>query len=203
MSEDMAEHNRLNHTDSLGRSPPERMAAFGYTQGSLWGETIRAGSSTPQGAFEGWRSSPGHNALMLTGGFVVAGVGKTYNPQSLYGWFWTVDFGDYDDSGVPLPTPQAEQQALAWFAEPDSSQANDDTLHNCPQAGKLTIAVWGGADDTAIDQAVASCTGTPVAAAYWIDPQTQTWHRWFPGQPQISSLTSLDHLQAIIALGGE
>jgi len=215
MSEDMAEHDRMNHTDSLGRSPSERLAAFGYTQASLWGEIIRAGSGTPQGAFEGWRSSPGHNAVMLTDGFVVAGVGKAYNPQSLYGWFWTVDFGDYDDSGVPLPTPTSiptptptptptpEARALAWSVDPGSSQALDNTMHNCPQAGKWAISVWGGADGTAIDRAVASCTGATVAAAYWIDPQTQAWQSWFPGQHDINTLTSLNHMQAIIAFGGE
>jgi len=212
MSEDMAQYNYLDHTDSLGRSPSERMAAFGYTQASLWGEIIRAGGITPQDAFEGWRSSPGHNAIMLTDGFVVAGVGQAYNPWSLYGWFWTVDFGDYDDSAVPLPTPtstptptptptpEAEEQALEWVVGPESS---DDTMYNCPRVDKWAISVWPGASGTAIDQAVASCTEASVAAAYWIDPQTQTWQRWFPNQPEISSLTSLDHMQAIIALGGE
>jgi len=76
-------------------------------------------------------------------------------------------------------------------------------MHNCPQPGKWAISVWGGTDGTATDQAVASCTGGTVAAAYWIDPQTQAWERWFPGQPEISSLTTLDHMQAIIAFGGE
>jgi len=75
------------------------------------------------------------------------------------------------------------------------------TLHNCPPAGKWAISVWDGADGTDTGQAVASCTGAPVAAAYWIDPQTQTWERWFPGQPEINSLTTLDHMQGTIALG--
>jgi hypothetical protein len=217
MSEDMAQHNYLGHIDSLGRSPSERMAAFGYTQASLWGEIIRAGSATPQDTFESWRNSPGHNAIMLTNGFVVAGVGKAYNPWSLYGWFWTVDFGDYDDDGIPLPTPtsiptptptptptpKVEPRAMAWSVLPGWSLAHDATIHNCPQADKWAMSVWGGADDTAIDQAVASCPEASVAAAYWIDPQTQAWQRWFPGQPEISSLTSLDHMQAVIAFGRE
>jgi uncharacterized protein YkwD len=209
MSEDMAEHNRLSHTDSLSRNPSERMAAFGYTQVSLWGEIIRAGGATPESAFEAWRSSPAHNAIMLTDGFVAAGVGKAYNPQSPYGWFWAVDFGDYDDSltasptptPTPMPTPGEEEQALARVAGPGWPQAHDGTMHNCPQAGKWAISVWDGTDGTATGQAVASCTGAPVAAAYWIDPQTQTWERWFPGQPDINSLTTLDHMQGITVLG--
>jgi len=215
MSEDMLEHSSMGHTDSLGRGPWERLMAFGYTQASQWGEIVLGGRSTPQGAFEGWRSSTWHNAVMLTDGFVVAGVGKAYDPQSLYGWFWTVDFGDYDDSGVPLPTPTSiptptptptptpEGRALPWSTPPGTPQALADTMQNCPQAGKWAISVWGGADGTAIDQAVASCTGVTVAAAYWIDPQTQAWQYWFPDQSEINTLTSLNHMQAIIAFGEE
>jgi len=214
MSEDMAVHNRLSHTDSLGRSPAERMAAFGYTQASLWGEIIRGGTGTPEGAFETWRNSPGHNAVMLTDGFVVAGVGKAYSPQSLYGWFWTVDFGNYDDGGVPLPTPtrmptptptptsDAEEQALAWAVGPGWPQAHDDTLHNCPKAGKWAISVWDGPDGTDTGQALAACGAGAVAAAYHIDPHTQVWSRWFAGWPAISNLATLDSGQAVITLGG-
>jgi hypothetical protein len=207
MSEDIAEHNCLSHIDSLGRNPSERMAAFGYTQASLWGEIIRAGDATPESAFEAWRSSPAHNAIMLTDGFVAAGVGKAYNPQSPYGWFWAADFGDYDDSltasptPTPTPTPGAEEQALARVAGPGWPQAHDGTMHNCPPAGKWAISVWNGADGTDTGQALATCGEGKVDFAYYVDPQTQTWERWFPGQPEINSLTTLDHMQGIIALG--
>jgi len=116
MSEDMAEHDYLGHTDSLGREMVQRMADFGYPPADRWGhvsdqpfgELMQAGSETPEGALEAWRNSPGHNAVMLTDDFVVAGVGKAQNLQSTYGWYWTVDFGGYDDpqatSLTPLPT---------------------------------------------------------------------------------------------------
>jgi len=204
MSEDMAEHARMNHTDSQGRNPSERLAAFGYTQASLWGEIIRAGTGTPQGAFDGWRSSPGHNAVMLTDGFVVAGVGKAYNPQSLYGWFWTVDFGNYDDGGVPLPTPtptptpmptpEAEEQALGWAAGP----ALDDTMHNCPQAGKWSVATWSGQCAVPIEEALASCS-QQVDVAYRINRDTQAWIRYLRDRPEISDLIAIDDGQGIIA----
>jgi len=200
MSEDMAEHNRLSHTDSLGRSPSERMAAFGYTQASLWGEIVRGGSNTPEGAFETWRNSPGHNAVMLTDGFVVAGVGKAYSSQSLYGWFWTVDFGDYDDSlaasTVPTPTP-----TLRPSPSPTPT-ATPGRMLGCPTAGKWSLAVWDGADGADIGQALATCGGGAVAAAYYIDPHTQVWSRWFADWPAISNLAILDSGQGIIALGG-
>ena len=93
MSEDMAEYGYLGHIDSLGRNPSQRVAAFGYTGGTMRGEIARGGSSTPQGAFDAWRNSPGHNAVMLTSGFVVAGVGKVVNLESYYGWDWAGQFG--------------------------------------------------------------------------------------------------------------
>lgn len=190
MSEDMAEHNRLSHTDSLGRSPSERMAAFGYTQASLWGEIIRAGSDTPEGTFEAWRNSPGHKAVMLTDGFVVAGVGKAYNPQSPYGWFWTVDFGD-------------SLTASLMGAHAPMSTPAPGRMVGCPAAGKWSLAVWTGSDGTDTGQALATCGAGAVAAAYYIDPHTQLWSRWFPGRPEVSDLQALDDMQAVIALGAD
>jgi|GEM_PF-584223 len=201
MSEDMAVHNRLSHTDSLGRSPAERMAAFGYTQASLWGEIIRGGSGTPEGAFEVWRNSPAHNAVMLTDGFVVAGVGKTYNPQSLYGWFWTVDFGDYDDSltasTVPLPTPSPTPTPTPSPPFTPTSGC----MVGCPTAGKWSLAVWTGGNDTPTGQALATCGAGTVDFAYYIDPDSQEWVRYFAGRTEISDLLALDNMQGAIAHG--
>jgi hypothetical protein len=209
MSEDMAEHNRLGHIDSLGRSPLERMAAFGYTKASMWGEVIRGGAETPEGAFEAWRNSPGHNAVMLTDGFVVAGVGKAYNSQSLYGWFWTVDFGDYADSQVasimssptatatPTPTPSATPTATP---KPTPTPASGGMV-GCPTAGKWSLAVWTGGDDTPIGQALATCGAGTVDFAYCIDPDTQDWLGYFVGHTESSDLLALDNMQGIIAHG--
>lgn len=198
MSEDMAVHNRLSHTDSLGRSPAERMADFGYEQASLWGEIVRSGFGTPEDAFEAWRNSPAHNAIMLTDGFVVVGVGKAYSPQSEYGWFWTVDLGDYDDSltastlssSAPPPTPSVPFTPQSGHMVP------------CPKAGKWAISVWDGADGADTAQALATCGTGAVAAAYYIDPHAEVWSRWFPGWPAISNLSTLDSGQAVITLGG-
>jgi len=224
MSEDMAEHNYLNHIDSLGRWPPERMQDFGYT-GSAWGEIIHAGSSTPEGAFEAWRTSSGHNQLMLTSYFVVAGVGMAFNPSSTYGWYWTVDFGDYDDSDGSWPTPTATSTATpspsptrtptptrsptptpASTSTPNPSSTPTPTpglMVGCPKAGKWSVAVWSGGDNTPIAQALATCGTVPVEAAYWLDPEWQAWLRYFAGHPELSSLPTLDNFQGILALGAQ
>jgi len=217
MSEDMAEYSYLGHIDSLGRGPSERMAAFGYTQGYMRGEIARGGSSTPEGAFEAWRNSPGHNAVMLTSGFAVAGVGKAVDLESYYGWYWTVDFGDYDDSvpGSPTPTRTPTRTptptpTLSPTATPTPTSSPTPTptatpgrMVGCPAAGKWSLAVWSGGDDTPTVEALATCTTVTVEAAYWLDPEWQAWLRYFAGHPELNSLPTLDDFQGLLALGAQ
>ena len=91
--------------------------------------------------------------------------------------------------------------AFAWTIGTGSSEAQQAML-NCPQAGKWSIAVWEGSDGTDTGQSLATCGGTSVAAAYYIDPETQEWERWFAGRPEVSSLGTLNHNQGVLALGG-
>ncbi len=88
-----------------------------------------------------------------------------------------------------------------WVGSTTISRAADDQLHNCPQSGKWAIATWDGADGTSTEQAVATCGEGAVAAAYYIDPQTQVWSRWFAGRSEISNLNSLNSHQGVLALG--
>jgi len=74
-------------------------------------------------------------------------------------------------------------------------------LRNCPQPGKWAISAWDGPNGTGTDTALATCT-TPVAAAYWLDPQTQAWLRYFDSRPEISNLVLLDGMQGMLILGG-
>ena len=185
MSEDMASHEYLAHTDSLGRDPSKRMADFGYGASSCWGEVL-SGADSPQAAFESWRNSPQHEAIMLDS-FLVAGVGKASNPQSPYRAFWTMDVRGYQDPVDASLTPAASLR----------------TIVGCPATGRWSLAVWSGANDTPTLDALATCTGVPVAAAYWVDPQSQTWLRFVVGHPEFSNLTTLDNLQSVILLGAQ
>ncbi|UCH86066.1 MAG: hypothetical protein JSU97_05860 [Dehalococcoidia bacterium] len=90
--------------------------------------------------------------------------------------------------------------ALVWAMGQGSSEAQDDTMHNCPHPGKWAIAVWDGADGTDAEQAFDTCGEGAVIAAYDLDPGTQGWSRWFAKRPEISNLTTLDQMQGIIAL---
>ena len=93
--------------------------------------------------------------------------------------------------------------ALVWATGTGSSEAQQGTMHDCPQEGKWSIAVWDGDDGTDAEQALATCGEGVVAAAYGIDPETQVWSRYFAGRPEISNLTTLNSMQGVVALGGE
>jgi hypothetical protein len=79
--------------------------------------------------------------------------------------------------------------------------AGQGSVQNCPQPGKWAISVWSGQDGAGVDQALATCGEGAVGAAYYLDPFTGNWLRWFSERPEISNLTTLDNLDGVIALG--
>lgn len=110
MSGDMAAKNYFSHTDSLGRDPFTRMAAFGYNYNTYMGENIAAGYSDAANTFNQWKNSSGHNANMLNPNYKVIGIGRVANLSSTYRYYWTTGFGGYVDQvisggGTPTPTP--------------------------------------------------------------------------------------------------
>ncbi len=107
MAEDMARNDYLSHTDSLGRDPVSRMAAFGYGYNTWKGENLAAGMATAQEAFDHWRQSPSHNANLLNPNFTVIGIGRAYNPGTTFGWYWANDFGGQGAQPPPPPAPAA------------------------------------------------------------------------------------------------
>jgi uncharacterized protein YkwD len=97
MSDDMAQKNYFSHTDSLGRSVSVRIGEFGYSYNTWWGENIAAGNSSALGTFTQWKNSAGHNSNMLNPNYRVIGIGRSYNANAAYRWYWTTDFGGYVD----------------------------------------------------------------------------------------------------------
>jgi hypothetical protein len=90
---------------------------------------------------------------------------------------------------------------MAWALAADPSVAQPGSMHNCPPAGKWSIAVWEGPDGTTATDALAACGADAVAAAYSLDPQTGAWSRWFAGKPDVSNLSPLGDMQGVLALG--
>lgn len=153
MSTDMATRNYAGHTDSLGRDPFTRMKAFGYNY-PPWGENIAAGNSDAQNTLNQWLTACdpdgsgsctyAHRQNMLNGSFKAIGIGRAYNPNSLYRWYWTTDFGGYVDAGSTIPKPAAP--TIGFFA------ATPATIG----AGQSAILSWSisGAGTVTIDPGV-------------------------------------------------
>jgi hypothetical protein len=76
-------------------------------------------------------------------------------------------------------------------------------MEGCPQPGNWAISVWTGATGTATDEALATCPSVTIAAAYWIDPQSQMWKHYFDGRPEITNILTLGEMQGLITMGGE
>ena len=105
MSTDMGEKDYFSHTDSLGRSPWDRMCDFGYCYNTWKGENIAAGYGTAEAVFDAWQNSPGHNSNMLGENYLVMGIARVYTAGSTYGYYWTNDFGGYQVEPSPPPAP--------------------------------------------------------------------------------------------------
>lgn len=162
MSEDMAAKNYFSHTDSLGRDPFTRMAAFGYSYGTYKGENLAAGNSSAQGALTQWQNacdadSSGactyaHRVNMLNPNYKVIGIGRAYGAGSTYRWYWTTDFGGYVDQtggtgggggggGTPAPS------ILFFSATPSSVVPGQSTILSWSVSGATTVAIDSGVGD--------------------------------------------------------
>lgn len=116
MSEDMAARHYFSHTDSLGRSPFQRVRDCGYASSGAGENLAIAGSAST--AFNLWlNSTMGHRENMLNSMWVVIGVGRA-------GSYWTVDFGNVDDSGQPWDSPPPPTPTATPTPPPGSGSAN-------------------------------------------------------------------------------
>ncbi len=113
MSYDMERAAAPMHTDTKGRSPQVRMAAFGFTLAPT-GENIAGGFQDAQRTFEALRDACdpdvsgvctyAHRLNFLNPNFKEIGVGRAYSPTSTYLYYWTIDLGGALGGGTP-PTP--------------------------------------------------------------------------------------------------
>lgn len=82
----------------LYHASPSNFDQNGY-KGSPTGENVSGGYATAKANLNAWQKSSGHRANMLYGGFKAIGIGRAYDRNSKYGWYWTTDFGgDLDET---------------------------------------------------------------------------------------------------------
>lgn len=85
-SVDMHERGFFDHDDPDGVSPFDRIDAAGYSGGGPQGENIAQGYQSAESVMNGWMTSPGHCANIMTAGFKELGVGMSQ-------YYWTQKFG--------------------------------------------------------------------------------------------------------------
>lgn len=69
------------------------LANHGYPVETWWGENIAWGHGTAQAAFTWWKTSPSHNANMLSPNFQAMGLVVARAPGTTWGDYWTQTFG--------------------------------------------------------------------------------------------------------------
>jgi uncharacterized protein YkwD/uncharacterized protein YraI len=134
-SVDMAANGYLAHTLLDGSTVEQNMANFGY-EGGTHGENIAAGTQTAAEAMQTWQGSAEHNANMLNASFGAIGIGRAYDPNSQYGWYWTTIFGDVSDGpGWLCGQAPPPSKSLSLFQSVDgATSASDVNLRTGPGA---------------------------------------------------------------------
>lgn len=138
-SQDMATKNYFSHDGLDGSGPQQRMKAAGYT-GNLWGENIVAGHEDAAGAIAWWKGSPGHNANMLNPNWKAIGIGRAFDANSQFGWYWTTTFGDKVDAtcGGPAANGQRTEAPANDQTGQNGTGGNGSTGGNGTAAGNAT-----------------------------------------------------------------
>lgn len=90
---DMARHDYFSHTLADGTDWHKNILDHRYLREPATAENIAAGRSSARGAFALWANSPGHDANMLDPDMWAIGIGRAYDADSRYGWYWTTTFG--------------------------------------------------------------------------------------------------------------
>ena len=92
-SRDMATRNYFagDHVDMNGRNIPTRLTWCGVAW-QAWRENIYAGSPDAGVVFEAWRTSAVHNTNLLASDITLAGVARSFNAASQFGWYWVMDY---------------------------------------------------------------------------------------------------------------
>jgi len=123
------------------------------------------------------------------------------------------DDGDYDCSAVGEGTdvdPATEPDnfdctrhtlTAATPTPTPTATVTPGVLLNCPLSGKWALSVWNGPTGKTPAEALATCTGVTIVAAYSLDPTSNVFLHYFPGRgTDVNNLVSLSNMQAILTL---
>lgn len=87
---DMADHDYFSHTGRNGSTLGQRVSAAGYTWSAV-AENIAAGTRSVSATVDGWMSSDGHCANLMSPSYRHVGLACAANTASTYGHYWTLN----------------------------------------------------------------------------------------------------------------
>jgi len=146
MSNDMATKGYLSHTDSLGRSSGQRLAAFGYTYS--WGEDLASGFSDAQSVLTGFETACDpdasgnctyeHRMILLGAGYTALGIANVNG-------YWSADFGTVVEQGITGPGTNPSAPTIASFtANPTTVTAGQPTTLSWSVTGATSVTMDNG-----------------------------------------------------------
>jgi uncharacterized protein YkwD len=100
---DMARNDSFSHThiDSQGRPIEQRFHDFGYLWQRPLAQASSTGAVTPEEAFQQFRASKAHDAIMRDARMRAIGVGTAAAPDTAAQTFWVASFGPSIDPRGP------------------------------------------------------------------------------------------------------
>lgn len=99
-SSDMADNDFFSHNSQGGATFQQRIKNAGYHYKAA-AENLFAGNgpyNSPEAVIKAWMASANHRSNLLNPAYTEVGIGYRYNPNSLYGGYYTADFGSRSDS---------------------------------------------------------------------------------------------------------
>lgn len=143
-SKDMAKNNYFSHTGLNGSSFSERAKEVGY-KGEPRAENIVAGNSDVNATFNQWVNSSGHLNNMLNVSANEMGIGRAYDSNSTYKYYWTQVFGKGDET----------------LSNNDFTNVKPIKIYPNPAKDNITILIKNS-NDTELDLKLVSITGQIV-----------------------------------------
>ena len=106
---DMARNDSFSHThiDSQGRPIEQRFHDFGYLWQRPLAQASSTGALTPEEAFQQFKDSKAHDAIMRDPRMRALGVGTDAAPDTAAQTFWVASFGPSTDPRGPQPQTTA------------------------------------------------------------------------------------------------
>lgn len=170
-SESMATFNYFDGSHDLHFEGPDQdetitwqqnIADHGYPDNTHTSraENLAAGFESAIETLEQWKNSPSHNDHLLSSKYQAIGIGRAFNPEAEYRYYWTVTFGSLID-------------------EPASACADSASVEGDAAPGSQLSILRSGRNGSSTESYVAF-DGDPATAWYTTKARTPTTgYVWF------------------------